>query len=363
MVVPIFISTQYKEAKDLDGNFGAADEVEHIDNPSFECDESVEVEPRDLKLRSVRKPKSIWRSGWFLFCMFVLICMVAVLSFLISSYISKLYGGRHRTGWCKVEYSVESFNRKAQHDFLYGESRHLTRSELPKTDEWIRLKDGVSWELESEGEFNYKIVTDLASDMSALKFEDFLDGKDYCFIGSRYDFGLPSYKDVETFLENLQDKAEILVDHVNEVYFLTAGDLLPPGMYLDPSIRDLCGSDTYKFSVAAINPDNDPDISKVAKAEAFYYSANKNVDMRQLEDIRVVMETLQRLQEVLAYIPSGNYMTQHSSGRVVSFEIVHPKSVMYLTSGSLSQYPAIQQGSNEIKEKINNNNDNSKVAE
>ena len=52
-------------------------------------------------------------------------------------------------------------------------------------------------------------------------------------------------------------------------------------MYLDPSIRDLCGSDTYKFSVAAINPDNDPDISKVAKAEAFYYSANKNVDMRQ----------------------------------------------------------------------------------
>ena len=82
-----------------------------------------------------------------------------------------------------------------------------------------------------------------------------------------------------------------------------------------------------------------------------------------LEDIRVVMETLQRLQEVLAYIPSGNYMTQHSSGRVVSFEIVHPKSVMYLTSGSLSQYPAIQQGSNEIKEKINNNNDNSKVAE
>ena len=109
------------------------------------------------------------------------------------------YGGRHRTGWCKVEYSVESFNRKAQHDFLYGESRHLTRSELPKTDEWIRLKDGVSWELESEGEFNYKIVTDLASDMSALKFEDFLDGKDYCFIGSRYDFGLPSYKDVEVW--------------------------------------------------------------------------------------------------------------------------------------------------------------------
>ena len=48
MVVPIFISTQYKEAKDLDGNFGAADEVEHIDNPSFECDESVEVEPRWL---------------------------------------------------------------------------------------------------------------------------------------------------------------------------------------------------------------------------------------------------------------------------------------------------------------------------
>ena len=96
-----------------------------------------------------------------------------------------------------MEYSVEPFNRKAQHDFLYGLGKPLRRSELPKTDEWIRLKDGDSWELESEGEFNYKIVTDLNSDMSALKFEDFLDGKSYCFIGSRYDFGLPSYKDVE----------------------------------------------------------------------------------------------------------------------------------------------------------------------
>ena len=71
------------------------------------------------------------------------------------------------------------------------------------------------------------------------------------------------------------------MDHVHEIYFLTAGDLLPPGVYLDPPIRQLCGPDTYKFSVAAINPDNDPDIGRVAKAEAYYYSASKNVDMRQ----------------------------------------------------------------------------------
>lgn len=329
MVVPIFISTQYKEAKDLDGVSAADDYVEADMVEMAEVDGHPEPRARNLKVRPMKRPR--WRSGWFLFCVFVLACMVGVTSFLLGSYLTKMYGGRHRTGWCKVEYSVEPFNRKAQHDFLYGREKPLRRDQLPKTDEWIRLKDGQSWELESQGEFNYKIVTDFGSDTSALRFEDFIDGKSYCFIGSRYDFGLPSYKDVETFLESLHDKAEILVDHVSEVFFLTAGDLLPPGTHLEPAIRDLCGPDTYKFSVAAINPDSDPDIGKVAQAEAIYYAANSVVDMMKLQDIQNIMATLQRLQEVLAYVPSGDYITQTAGGRVVSFEIVHPKSAVFLT--------------------------------
>ena len=57
-----------------------------------------------------------------------------------------------------------------------------------------------------------------------------------------------------------------------------------------------------------------------------------------MQDMAVIIETLRRLQEVLAYIPSGGYITQHNGGRVVSFEIVHPKSVLYLTSGSHANY-------------------------